>query len=352
MKKTMKNILIGVDSTIRKAMKALDKTTEKCLLVIDEGEKLIGTITDGDIRRAILSGIKVSDSISECYNSKPITMKENNFNQKEVMILLKENKIDLIPILDDEERVKNYSTWTNIYGKEIQNQELNNIPVVIMAGGKGTRMEPFTKILPKPLIPINEKPIIEHIIEQFTDIGCSDFYLSLNYKSKILKAYFEELDPSYNVNYIEEAKPLGTAGSLKLLIDKFKSPFFVTNCDIIIKKNYSKIFEFHKKRNYDLTLVASAKEYQIPYGSCNISEDGTLESISEKPSYDLLVNTGLYILNPSILDLIPKDEFYHITNLIDDLIKNNYKVGVFPIDEDAWIDIGEWSEYKKALSKL
>ena len=211
-------------------------------------------------------------------------------------------------------------------------------------------MEPFTKILPKPLIPINEKPIIEHIIEQFTDIGCLDFYLSLNYKSKILKAYFEELDPPYNVHYIEETKPLGTAGSLKLLIDQFKT--FVTNCDIIIKQNYSKIFEFHKKKNYDLTLVASSKEYQIPYGSCNISKKRILESISEKPSYDLLVNTGLYILNPSILHLIPNNKFYHITDLIDDLIKNNYKVGVFPIDDEVWIDIGEWSEYKKAIEEL
>ena len=348
----MKNILISADTTIRKAMKTLDKTAEKCLLVIDKGEKLIGTITDGDLRRAILGGIKFSDSILKCYNSKPITMKESDFDQNKAMKILKEKKIDLIPILDDEGRVKNYSTLSNIYGKETQNQKLNNIPVVIMAGGKGTRMEPFTKILPKPLIPINEKPIIEHIIKQFTDIGCLDFYLSLNYKSKILKAYFEELNPSYNVNYIEETEPLGTAGSLKLLTDKFKTSFFVTNCDIIIKKNYSKIFEFHKKRDYDLTLVASAKEYQIPYGSCNLNKEGTLESISEKPSYDLLVNTGLYVLKPSILDLIPEGQFYHITNLIDDLIKNNYKVGVFPIDDDAWIDIGEWSEYKKALDKL
>lgn len=348
----MKNIFIAVDTTIKKAMKALDKTAEKCLIVIDESEKLIGTLTDGDIRRAILSGIKVSDSILQCYNSNPITIKENNFDQNKLMTLLKENKIDLIPILDGKGRVKSYSTWSNIHGKEIQNQKLNNIPVIIMAGGKGTRMEPFTKILPKPLIPINEKPIIEHIIEQFTNIGCSDFYLSVNYKSKILKAYFEELDPPYNVNYIEEKKPLGTAGSLKLLTNKFNIPFFVTNCDIIIKKNYSEIFEFHRKRNYDLTLVASSKEYQIPYGSCNINKEGSLESISEKPRYDLLVNTGLYILNPSILDLIPNDKFYHITNLIDDLIKNNYKVGVFPIDDDAWIDIGEWSEYKKAIEKL
>jgi len=348
----MKNITINPNITIRQAMKTLDKTAEKCLLVVDETKKLLGTLTDGDLRRGILSGMKFSEIISECYNSMPVTIKENDFDQNKAILLLKENKIDLIPILNDEKKVKYYITLSNIYGKEVQLEKLDNIPVVIMAGGKGTRLEPFTKVLPKPLIPINEKTIIEYIIEQFTDIGCSDFYLSINYKSKILKAYFEELDHSYNVNYIEETKPLGTAGSLKLLTNKFNTPFFVTNCDIIIKKNYSKIFEFHKKRNYDLTLVASSKEYQIPYGSCNINKEGTLESISEKPSYDLLVNTGLYILNPSILDLIPHDKFYHITNLIDDLIKNNYKVGVFPIDDAAWIDIGEWSEYKKALEKL
>jgi NDP-sugar pyrophosphorylase family protein len=229
---------------------------------------------------------------------------------------------------------------------------LGNVPVVIMAGGKGTRMEPFTKILPKPLVPIQEKPIIEHIIERFLDIGCSDFHLTVNYKGKILKAYFEEVQPDYQVHFVDEHEPLGTAGSLRFLDDKFNQPFFVTNCDIIIKTDYSDLYEFHQKGDYDITLVASEKEYIIPYGTCQLNKDGHLDHINEKPTYYFLINVGLYILNPDVLKLIPENKFYHITHLIEDAKNKGKKVGIFPIDDDAWVDVGEWSEYQKAVEQL
>ena len=221
-----------------------------------------------------------------------------------------------------------------------------------MAGGKGSRMEPFTKVLPKTLIPINEKPIIEHIIEQFTNVGCLNYYLTVNYKGKILKAYFEELQPNYNVSFVDEKDPLGTAGSLQYLRGKFDKPFFVTNCDIIIKTDFTSLYEFHRKGGYDITLVASAKEYIIPYGTCELNGKGHLSHINEKPKYDFLINTGLYILNPNILELIPKNKFYHITSLIEDAKKKGKKVGVFPIDDEAWIDVGQWAEYQKAVTWL
>jgi len=221
-----------------------------------------------------------------------------------------------------------------------------------MAGGKGARMEPFTKILPKPLVPIHEKPIIEHIIQRFADFGCDEFHLTVNYKGRILKAYFEELQPEYNVTFVDENEPLGTAGSLQYLKGKFDKPFFITNCDIIIKADYVKLYEFHKKNNCDITLVASAKEYIIPYGTCELNSDGNLAHINEKPKYDFLINSGLYVLNPATLNLIPKDKFYHITHLIEDAKNQGNKIGVFPIDDDDWIDIGQWTEYKKAIDKL
>ena len=177
-----------------------------------------------------------------------------------------------------------------------------------MAGGKGTRLEPFTKILPKPLVPVHEKPIIEHIIKMFTEYGCNDFYLTVNYKSKILKAYFEEINPEYTIKFIEEEKPLGTAGSLKYLSGMLESPFFVTNCDIIVKSNYHSLYKFHKEGNYDLTLVASAKEYIIPYGTCDLNGDGSLSNINEKPQFDFLINTGLYLINPNLLELIKENQ--------------------------------------------
>ena len=174
----------------------------------------------------------------------------------------------------------------------------------------------------------------------------------VNYKSKILKAYFDELQHDYDLNFIKEKKPLGTAGSLRYLVNKVSSPLFVTNCDIIIKADYDRIYNFHEKGKYDLTLVASAKEYIIPYGTCELNEYGHLLNINEKPKYDFLINTGLYIVNPDLLEIIPENKFYHITHLIDEAITNGKKIGVFPIDEDAWIDVGQWSEYKKVIEKL
>ncbi len=348
----MKDITVKLDITIRQSMKVLEKTAEKCLLVVDENNKLLGTLTDGDLRRSILDRVKFSEHISASYNSEPTVLIKEKYTTEEAKQLLRDLKLDLIPIVDENNLVVEYVTWLDL-GDEVQPKiKLGNVPVVIMAGGKGTRMEPFTKILPKPLVPIQEKPIIEHIIERFLDIGCSDFHLTVNYKGKILKAYFEEVQPDYQVHFVDEHEPLGTAGSLRFLDDKFNQPFFVTNCDIIIKTDYSDLYEFHQKGDYDITLVASAKEYIIPYGTCQLNKDGHLDHINEKPTYYFLINVGLYILNPDVLKLIPENKFYHITHLIEDAKNKGKKVGIFPIDDDAWVDVGEWTEYQKAVEQL
>ncbi len=348
----MKDITIQTDITIRQSMKLLDKTAEKCLLVVDKNRKLLGTVTDGDLRRSILAGAQFSEDISECYHKRPVTLVEGHFNTEEAKQLLRGKKLDLIPVIDDEGTLIEYLTWGSLDDVQKPARSLQDVPVVIMAGGKGARLEPFTKVLPKPLVPIQEKPIIEHIIERFTDITCSEFYLSVNYKGRILKAYFEELQPDYNVTFVDENEPLGTAGSLQLLMGKFDKPFFVTNCDIIVKADCVSLYEFHQKGGYDITLVASTKEYIIPYGTCELNGDGHLSHINEKPHYNFLINTGLYVLNPDILKLIPENKFYHITHLIEEVKSRGKKVGVFPIDDDAWIDVGQWAEYKKVVTQL
>jgi len=348
----MKDIIVKLDITIRGAMKVLDKTAEKCLLVVDEDDKLLGSLTDGDLRRGILRGMSFSEDISGCYNKNPTIFTYGSLEIEDVKQFLRNKKLDLIPIVNNEHKVVDYVTWLSINGAVEAKKKLDNFHVVIMAGGKGTRMEPFTKVLPKPLIPVHDKPIIEHIIERFTDMGCSDFHLTVNYKGKILKAYFEELKHDYSVSFVDENEPLGTAGSLQYLKGKFDKPFFVTNCDIIIKADYVNLYEFHQKGGNDITLVASAKEYIIPYGTCELNGDGHLSHINEKPKYDFLINTGLYILNPNVLSIIPKNKFYHITHMIDDLKNAGRRIGVFPIDDDAWIDIGQWTEYKKVMELL
>ena len=347
----MKDITVKLDITIRQAMKKLSQYGKKCLVIIDETQTLLGTLSDGDLRKAILKGFVPGDSINKIYQSKPTVLVGGKYKHDEAKILFTKNMFDLIPVVNDEGKLIDVLHWEIVLNngrKKILKNKLN-IPVVIMAGGKGARLEPFTKVLPKPLLPIHDKPIIEHIIERFKDIGCSDFYLTVNYKGKILKAYFEELQPEYDVTFIDENEPLGTAGSLQYLNDKFDKPFFVTNCDIIIKTDYESLYKFHHKGGYDITLVASDKEYVIPYGTCELNTDGYLSHIIEKPKYDFLVNTGLYVLNPDILKIIPENKFYHITHLIEDAKNQGKKVGVFPIDDDAWIDIGQWAEYKKAI---
>ena len=349
----MKNITLHPNTTIRQAMKKLDKTAEKCLLVTDGDMKLLGTLTDGDIRRSILAGKGFSKNVEGCYNSNPTVLTEGTFTNDEAIKLLRDQKLDLIPTVDNENRVTNFITWSNL-GQNVEQSEesLVDIPVVIMAGGKGTRMEPFTTVLPKPLIPIHDKPIIEHIINKFVDLKCNEFYLTVNYKGRILKAFFEELEPEYNVSFLDETEPLGTAGALKFLKGKFSQSFFVTNCDTIIKTNFLKLHQFHEKASNDITLVASAKEFTIPYGTCELNAQGHLSHITEKPKFDFLVNTGLYVLNPDVLNLIPDNQFYHMTHLIKNAKDQGLKIGVFPIDEDSWIDIGQWAEYKKAVGRL
>ncbi|SVE17483.1 uncharacterized protein METZ01_LOCUS470337, partial [marine metagenome] len=212
----MKDISIQFNITIRQAMKALDKTAEKCLLVVNENKKLLGTLTDGDLRRSILGGTNFSENISDSYNSKPTVLIKNKYSTEEAKQLLQDLKLDLIPVVDENHLVVDFITWFGLGGESQPKKLLGDVPVVIMAGGRGTRLEPFTMVLPKPLVPVHEKPIIEHIIERFIALGCKEFYLTVNYKGRILKAYFEELQPNYSVSFIDETEPSGTAGSLKL----------------------------------------------------------------------------------------------------------------------------------------
>ena len=349
----IENITIHKNITIKEAMKILDRTAEKCLIVVSEDRKLLGTLTDGDIRRSLLQGKNVSSKIVDSYFKAPFTLKEDDYSDVEALEILRVEKLDLIPIVSNNGELIDYLTWKKLgEEKDVSNNRLSDTHVVIMAGGQGVRLQPFTKVLPKPLIPIHDKPIIEHIIDRFIKLGCSNFHITINYKKKILKAYFEDLNPKYNLDFIEEEKPLGTGGSLGFLEGKINDTFIVTNCDNIIDIDFEGFLEHHHKGNYDISLVASAKEYIIPYGTCVVDDKGGLSHINEKPKYDFLINTGLYAVEPKILDLIPKNEFFHITHLIEKVKSAQGKIGVFPIDDESWIDVGQWAEYKKAVDQF
>jgi dTDP-glucose pyrophosphorylase len=349
----MKDITIHPQATIKEAMGSLDKTAEKVLLVVDENQALIGALTDGDIRRYILKGQDLTGTIENAYKLNPISIFQEDFDSDKIKKVFLENKIDLIPILDQNRKVVDFITWEKAFGnnRKPENQKLD-VPVVIMAGGKGTRLEPFTRVLPKPLIPVGDKPVIDHIIDRFRVYGISEFYLTIHHMSKIMRAYFEEKEPDYSIGFAEEDEPRGTAGSLKLLADKLNKPFFVSNCDIIIEADYADLYRFHTQNKYDITLVALAKQFNIPYGICELNGGGSLERIKEKPEYNFLVNAGMYVLNPTVLELIPDNQLFHITHLIDKIKENGGQIGVYPVSERARVDGGQWAEYRKALKVI
>jgi dTDP-glucose pyrophosphorylase len=348
-----KKLLIPDDVTIVEAMRRLDETAEKVLLVVDGDTKLLGALTDGDIRRHILIEQELAGTIKNAYNKNPIYIFQDDFDVENIKRLLIDNKIELLPVLAQDRSVVDYITWEMIFGinRGYESRKLN-VPVVIMAGGSGTRLEPFTKVLPKPLVPVGEKPVIDHIIDKFRAYGISQFYMTTHHKSRIIRAYFEEKDPEYVIVFAEEDEPRGTASSLKLFAGKLRMPFFVSNCDIIIETDYADLYDFHEKNKYDITLVASFKQFNIPYGICELSSNGSLARIQEKPEYNYLVNTGLYVLNPDVISLIPDNKLFHITHLIEKVKENNGTIGVYPVSERSWIDVGQWSEYRNALKLM
>jgi len=349
----MKDITIHPHATIKEAMEALDKTAEKVLLVVDENQTLIGALTDGDIRRYILKGRDLASVIEDAYKANPVFVFQENFDQEKIKEVFLKNKFDVIPILNQDRKVVDFITWEKAFGNNRRSEyQKLDVSVVIMAGGKGTRLEPFTRVLPKPLIPVGDKPVIDHIIDRFRGYGISEFYLTIHHMSKIIRAYFEEKEPDYSIGFAEEDEPRGTAGSLKLLSDKLNKPFFVSNCDIIIEADYADLYRFHMQNRHDITLVASAKQFNIPYGICELNSEGSLERIKEKPEYNFLVNAGMYVLNPDALELIPENQLFHITHLIDKIKKNGGQIGVYPVSEKAWIDVGQWAEYRKALKVI
>lgn len=342
-----KSLLIDKSITIKDTIKALDKGAKK-VVIVTEDEKLVGIVTDGDIRRWILKNGDLKEKVSKVMNDSPLYLDYiYKDNAKKVMI---DKSIECLPLVDDKKRVVDIIFLND--GLNSNNFEKIDVPVVIMAGGKGTRLYPYTKILPKPLIPIEDIPIVERIINRFNDYGCKSFYLTVNYKKNMIKAYFNEIDKDYDIFYIEEEKPLGTGGSLHLLKDKLNETFFVSNCDILIDANYSDIIKYHKEHNNKITVITSLKNYTIPYGVINLSENGDIFSTKEKPEYNFLVNTGMYVLEPEVLEDIPENEFYHITYLIDKYIEEGKKVGTYPITENCWLDMGEFKEMERMVERI
>lgn len=289
--------------------------------------------------------------VTEVMNAEPHVLAAGHSVEEARDIMLATRK-ECLPIIDADGRVSGAVWWMDLFEAEAPEAVQIGLPVVIMAGGEGMRLSPFTKVLPKPLMPINETPIIELIMERFGKYGCTDFYLSLNYKANLIKAYFADLDHEYNIEYIREDTPLGTAGSLRMLADTLSDTFFVSNCDVLVEADYADVYQFHKENGNLITLVGSMKHYVIPYGVCDIRENGSLVAIREKPEYNYLVSTGLALLEREALDEMPADRFFHMTDLVKECTQAGKKVGVYPVSEKCWLDIGQWEELQETLKRF
>ncbi len=339
--------------TVKDAVACMEDSGYGFCVCVDDSEIVIGIITDGDFRRAVLNDVNLDGKIDEIINRDFIQIGEG-YGKEEVHTLFSTTFANVIPVISSQGFLKEIILKDDFFNVNSINKikERMPYPAVIMAGGEGTRLAPFTNILPKPLLPLGDEPVIKVIMEKFNACGVDEFYVTVNSKKQMIKGYFHDHELPFTINFVDEDEPLGTAGSLGLIKKDMKTNFFVVNCDVVLDIDYNELVKFHDEGEHDLTLVASLRKYVIPYGVCNTDNKGSLVSMQEKPEQNLLVNTGLYFLNSSVLNLISGKEFLHMTDIINILKEKGFSVGVYPVTEKSWLDVGQWEEYSATLKQL
>jgi dTDP-glucose pyrophosphorylase len=334
---------ISIDATIKEALQIIDNGAVKFAMVVDSNDCLLGTVTDGDIRRAILDGKTLSDSIETIYFKNPVTVNINT-TREEIINLCTVKKIYQIPVVDDENKVISIQILDEILKpKSYKNK------VVLMVGGLGTRLRPLTNTVPKPMLPVGGKPILQIIVENFVNYGFINIIICVGYKSSVIQNYFGDGSKfGAKIEYVLEDKRMGTAGALSLLNSNQKpqEPFFVMNGDLLTNVNFESMLEFHLLQNSKATMGVRKYDFEVPYGVVTLDK-GTILSIDEKPIREFFVSAGIYIFESSCLDLIPENEFYDMPTLFEKLIEDKEKTVPFPIRE-YWLDIGRIDEYEKA----
>jgi dTDP-glucose pyrophosphorylase len=339
--KNYRNAFVKPHQTIKETMQIMTSSALSLAIVIDDDDRLLGVATDGDIRRALLQDIPLHQEIATIMIKEPIFV-TSNIPDEDIRQLMLEKSIREVPVVDFEKRVVGLKLW----GDFLQIPQRPNV-VVLMAGGLGSRLLPLTEEVPKPLLKVGDKPILETIIRHLKSYGFSEFIISLNYLSEKIKEYFGDGSAlGVNIQYIEEKTRMGTAGALSLIQRPLEHPLIVMNGDLLTTINFNSFLSFHEANQFNLTIGARNYSYQIPYGILELSQNQVLNVI-EKPTYRYFVNGGIYLLTPEILIRIPKETHYDMTDLIRDSIKAGEKVGCFPITE-YWLDIGMHHDFNQA----
>lgn len=348
MESSYKKRVISPEASLLEAFKRMD-ILDKKLLIVEDSNQFIGLLSAGDIQRAIINNIPLNSKVKEVLRKEiRIASPHDEFEKIKQMML--DFRMELCPVVDNNRNIVKVYFWEDVFSEK-QKVPVNqfNLPVIIMAGGVGSRLKPLTNVLPKPLIPIGEKTMLEEIFDRFARHGCNKFYISVNYKAELIEYYIQQQKLPFEIDFFKEDKPMGTAGSLSLLKGKVKETFFVSNCDIIIEEDYSQILDYHKKNKNEITLVTALKSIPIAYGTIETAENGRLIKLVEKPELTFKINSGMYILEPHLIDEIPNEENFHITNLIEKVLARKGAVGVYPVSEKSWSDVGDWSLYRQYL---
>lgn len=343
------DLVIREDLTLIEALQKLDKNAKGILFVVNSQQQLRGALTDGDVRRYILRHGSFEAPVQNVMNSTPKSL--NKEKAYEAELLLHKYSLDAVPILNNSQHIVDVVFRDGELHLNADHPKID-IPVVVMAGGVGTRLYPYTKVIPKPLIPINDIPIVERIMDRFHKEGSEQFYLVVNYKKEMIKAYFNDINKDYRLDFVDEETFLGTGGGLRLLADTLDTTFILTNCDILVEADFSEVLHLHTSEKNAVTMLCSLKNYEIPYGSVEIDAGGSLASIVEKPSLPLLINTGCYVVEPSVLEHIREHEEIGFPEVVMRCKEAGERVGVFPISENSWLDMGQTEEMRRMSERL
>lgn len=338
------DVLISASTPIIEAIKVITESSLQIALVVDEHRRLLGTVTDGDIRRGILKGIGLENQVGLVMFTTPFVGKLND-SREDIFSVMRQKSIKQIPLLDDDGVVAGLEILDELINPKVQNNW-----VVLMAGGMGSRLRPLTDDCPKPLLHVGSKPILETILENFIEYGFKRFYLSVNYKAEMVQEYFEEgAKWGVEIRYILEDRAMGTAGPLGLLSEKPKHPVLVMNGDLLTKINFQQLLDFHADHSAKATVCVREYDFQVPYGVVTMDKY-RLIGIEEKPVHRFFVNAGIYVLEPETIDLIPRGLRFDMTELLEKCINQGHETAAFPIRE-YWMDIGRIDDLERAKSE-
>lgn len=341
-----KRVLLNVNDTIRDAMRAIDSAALRIAVVCDAHYNLLGTITDGDIRRGLLADCDMNDSVKRVMNRNPLTSKDTDTREQRLK-LMDQHDLLAIPIIDE----KNHVVGLETLHQAMQPKKRDN-PVFIMAGGFGTRLRPLTDHCPKPMLRVGEKPMLEHLVDQFIAFGFHDFYISTHYMPEQIREHFgdgEKWDVS--IQYVHEDEPLGTGGALGLLPKNLPNlPLIMMNGDVLTKVDFTKLLERHEQKNFDATMCVRELEHQISFGVVE-SEDSLITAMVEKPVYRYRINTGIYVLSPECVAEVKADTRVDLPTLLEQRMQQQKRVGIYT-SYDYWLDIGRMADYQKAQKDI